>query len=134
MSYARCLALNKNYKPYKEARKKYSEEEKQSEPVRYGADVRAFREFKIIDQYSMLKALMRMVSNIEYQVGISAVRRNYGKKKNEMLLMKDTVIIIGKQNRILCPLKGIFNDENFLKKQKLTNDTKSIISLQKWIN
>ena len=48
--------------------------------------------------------------------------------------MKDTVIIIGKQNRILCPLKGIFNDENFLKKQKLTNDTKSIISLQKWIN
>lgn len=81
MSYARCLALNKNYKPYKEARKKYSEEEKQSEPVRYGADVRAFREFKIIDQYSMLKALMRMVSNIEYQVGISAVRRNYGKKK-----------------------------------------------------
>ena len=69
---------------YKKARKKYSEEEKQSEPVRYGADVRAFREFKIIDQYSMLKALMRMVSNIEYQVGISAVRRNYGKKKKKM--------------------------------------------------
>lgn len=44
--------------------KKKLEEEKQSEPVRYDTDVRAFREFKIVDQYSILKALMRMVSNI----------------------------------------------------------------------
>ena len=64
LSHVRCLALNKNYKAYKKAREKYSEQEKQSEPVRYDTDVRAFREFKIIDQYSMYKALMRMVSNI----------------------------------------------------------------------
>ena len=45
-------------------------------------------------------------------------------EKNEMLPMKNKVIIIGKQNRILCPLKGI------LKKQKLTYDTKSTINLK----
>ena len=45
-------------------RQEIIEEEKQSEPVRYDTDVRAFREFKIVDQYSILKALMRMVSNI----------------------------------------------------------------------
>ena len=34
------------------------------------------------------------------------------KKNNEMIPMKHTVLIIGKQNRILCPLKVIFKDES----------------------
>lgn len=33
-------------------------------------------------------------------------------EKNEMLPMKNKVIIIGKQNRILCPLKGILKNKN----------------------
>ena len=53
-----------------------------------------------------------------------------------MLPMKHTVLIIGKQNRILCPLKVIFKEESkiqtFLKNKNSQMTLKAQLILKNW--